>query len=382
VAPDTASLSTASPVYYKKIQVGEVISVTLDKKINSVETEILIYKEYQELINDSTVFWNSSGVTIQVGFNKMQMQMDSLTSLLKGGISFESRNNSPPLDKNKELRLFKTKGEAILSRGSRYTFTFENMEGLNVGAPIRYKEVDIGEIATVELDKDLRSLIAVGYVYEKAEALFNEGTYVWMVTPSIKFSGIENISTAILGPYLTIAPGKGKAKNQFKIHPSPPLQKKYAKGLAITLQAERPDSLSKGSPVYYRQVQVGEVLDLELAQDSRTVNLIVGIEEAYTPLVRSTSEFWNASGIRITGGLMTEMKIATESLQALLSGGIAMAVPEKDIGMPVTSGHVFDLLTTPTEGWQKWRPEIQLSSKNPKEEVTLEATTTTKPKKE
>lgn len=82
-----------------------------------------------------------------------------------------------------------------------------------------------------------------------------------------------------------------------------------------------------GVVVSYREVPVGKVTHFELGQTSDRVLVHVLIEPRYAPLVRSGSRFWNASGIGVDAGLFKGLKVRTESLEALLEGGIAFATP-------------------------------------------------------
>jgi len=53
----------------------------------------------------------------------------------------------------------------------------------------------------------------------------------------------------------------------------------------------------------------------------------VHIEQPYANLVNSSSRFWNASGISLSGGL-SGIEVRSESLQSLLAGGIAFETPD------------------------------------------------------
>ena len=55
------------------------------------------------------------------------------------------------------------------------------------------------------------------------------------------------------------------------------------------------------------------------------------------------SRFWNAGGISVSGGL-SGLKIRTESLETILTGGLAFYTPEDGRNAPaVQNGHVFRL---------------------------------------
>ncbi len=107
-------------------------------------------------------------------------------------------------------------------------------------------------------------------------------------------------------------------------------------GLHLTLKADRLGSLEQGSPVFYRQIQVGQVKSFQLGDDQRTIEIKVHIEPAYADLVRKHTRFWNASGISISGGL-SGFKVHSESLLTLVAGGIAFSTPENRTGAAVSS---------------------------------------------
>jgi hypothetical protein len=104
-----------------------------------------------------------------------------------------------------------------------------------------------------------------------------------------------------------------------------------------------------------------------LATDSRRVRVHLNIQSPYASLVRSNSVFWNASGISANLGLKG-FHVHTESLQALLAGGVGFATPDRP-GSPVKAGSVFELQPEPNEKWLAWRPLLWRGppEKRPKE---------------
>lgn len=359
---NSANLKAGSPVQTKSFTVGEVLSVGLTPENSGVAVEILLYERFRTLVNSTTVFWNASGLALDANLSGVRLQIDSVTSLLSGGISFETQAGGQPIDPKQPLNLYATKSEALLSRGKRLVFRFDSVESVNPGAAIRYRGMDVGEVVTVNLTDDLQSMEAVGAAYPDAEELFKDRTHVWVVRPRFGLEGVKHPEAVIGGAYLAVVPEGTRPQTEFVVHPGPPPVKTYPKGITVVLRSERPDSLQTGSPVYFRQIRIGEILHMELAPDSRSVDIFVGIGKAYAPLVRESSRFWNASGIRLSGGLMSKMQVAIESLQSLVAGGVAMAVPEEDPGEPVQSGHVFELLREPPKGWEQWRLEIRLDA--------------------
>jgi hypothetical protein len=53
------------------------------------------------------------------------------------------------------------------------------------------------------------------------------------------------------------------------------------------------------------------------------------------------------------------MTVSTESMEAILTGGVALATPDNgDLGTPAAPGDHFFLVTKPEEGWLKWQPQL------------------------
>jgi paraquat-inducible protein B len=114
--------------------------------------------------------------------------------------------------------------------------------------------------------------------------------------------------------------------------------------------------VSPGNPVYYRQVPVGAVVSHELAKDGSKVRIRLNIEWRYASRVRSNSVFWNASGISAHLGLHG-LQVHTESLKALLAGGVSFATPPK-AGHTVSDGSVFALHHQAEKEWREWETDF------------------------
>ena len=170
---------------------------------------------------------------------------------------------------------------------------------------------------------------------------------------------LSGLQTIVSGDYITVQPGNGARTNLFIGANKEPIEP--AKGLEILLLAPKLGSLQPQSPVFYRDIQVGEVLDCRLNDDAREVVIHARIREEYAPLVRVNSTFWNAGGVNIHIGLFSGANISAESAQTLISGGIEFATPP-DFQDAATNGVVFILNEKSEDEWGKWSPAIHLHS--------------------
>ena len=162
--------------------------------------------------------------------------------------------------------------------------------------------------------------------------------------------------------YIDIIPGTGALRTDFVLLPEHPGAESYA-GLNIVLETPRLGSLNKNSPVYYRQVQVGRVTGFELSPTAQQVWVRVNIHPAYTDLIYAGTKFWLASGIRASWGLFSGFDFSSESMEAILAGGIAFATPPdgEEMGEPSVNNDHFVVYEKSEKTWLDWSPEIILN---------------------
>ncbi len=98
VAPHLGSLKKGRHIYYRDLEVGTIGDSQLSEGSRFVEIQAIIKPEYSKLVRTNSVFWNSSGLTVDVGlFKGAEVQSSSLENLLRGGISFATPPAPGPL---------------------------------------------------------------------------------------------------------------------------------------------------------------------------------------------------------------------------------------------------------------------------------------------
>ncbi|SHF87894.1 Paraquat-inducible protein B [Microbulbifer donghaiensis] len=367
-ARNPGSLQRGASVYYRRIEVGKVQGMELRKGGDGVEVYVVIEPRYANLVNDESRFWNISGLRATASLNGIEVEADSLLSMVRGGIAFGSppraRENAAAAKNGDRFPLYSSR-EAALEEGVAIQIRLPDAEGLKEGAPLRYRGIQVGEITRMRLEPDLGSVRATAKLFHRGEHFARDGTRIWVVSPQIGISKVANLDTLITGRYLALEPGGGALQTEFTALPEPPredlAETMSRPGLAVILDASRRGSLVAGSPVYYRQVQVGEVTGFALGELADRVYIYVHIEPCYRALVREHTVFWNASGVEVNFGLKTGLQINTESTQALLAGGVAFATPEPpQMGLEVESGSHYPLYPESQPEWFTWSPKIEI----------------------
>lgn len=351
---NSSSHKQGAPVLFKKIQVGEVVSTSL-RKDATIQVNILIYEQHAHLVTTSTLFSDMSGIQLKGKLSDIDIKIGTLKSIFAGGIMFETPAGGKAVPPNPTFPLYNDSQEAHQVDNLKITLHMPADLGVNPGAEIKYGNIAIGTINGITLAEDMESLVAVAAITKNAAKLIRKGTYLWVVTPEISIAGINNIDSIITGPYIKLVPGNGEPHKEFTVYENPPVRIQETTGLNLVLESESLGSLKKNHPVYYRQVKVGHVTGSELSADRKKVYIYINIHKQFTDLISEHTKFWNVSGLRIKGGLMTKMKISSESFESLVAGGIALATPVTEtMGKQVKKGHHFVLHQEMDEKWLEW----------------------------
>ncbi|MGH8489666.1 MAG: intermembrane transport protein PqiB [Gammaproteobacteria bacterium] len=217
---------------------------------------------------------------------------------------------------------------AILERGPTIRITFNTAEGLEAGkTTIKYKNVNIGTVTLIELSEDRSQVIATAELTPQAEGFLVQDTRFWVVRPRIAGSQISGLGTLLSGSYIGVDIGKSsKRKRKFTGLETPPIVTTDLPGVEFVLNGEDLGSLDIGSPVYFRRIQVGQVVAFALDKDGNGVTLRIFVQSPYDRYVTVNTRFWQASGIDLTLDA-AGIKVQTESLASILLGGIAFQTP-------------------------------------------------------
>jgi len=224
---------------------------------------------------------------------------------------------------------------SLADRGPMITITFKVAEGLQPGqTKIQHRDVDVGTVASVELTPDMSRVIVHARMTRRAIPYLNEKTRFYIVAPHVGFGGISGLSTIVSGTYIEMYPGKdGDPKRDFVALDEPPILPPDTPGRTFTLQAPDLGSLSRGSPISYNGVSVGEVEGYTLAADGASVTITAFIRAPWNDLVHPETRFWNAGGVDLSFGAQG-FRVRADSWQQLLSGGVAFQTPENVLGKP------------------------------------------------
>ena len=218
----------------------------------------------------------------------------------------------------------------ISQRGPTITISFHSADGLTAGqSQVRLREVTIGTVQTIHLAPDRDRVLVSVQMTREAAPLLTEGARFWVVRPRLFAGTISGLSTVLSGSYIQLAPpppDRPEARSFVGLE-DPPLLTTDEAGTQYQIRTDRIGSISVGSPVFFRDFDVGQVLGWDISNMAESVTLHVFIRAPYDSYVRRGSRFWNASGVSVKLGA-EGVQLQFESLRAILLGGIAFETPE------------------------------------------------------
>ncbi|MBS0420413.1 MAG: MCE family protein [Proteobacteria bacterium] len=234
----------------------------------------------------------------------------------------------------------------LADRGPEITISFRNVDGLEAGqTKIQHRNVDLGTVESLELTPDMSHVIVHARMTRQAKGHLTPNTRFAIIAPHVGVGGISGLSTLVSGSYIEMYPGKpsDESKRDFVGLDEPPALAPDTKGRSFTLLANDLGSLTRGSPISFNGITVGEVEDYQLRSNNKGVQVTAFIRSPHEDLIHPETRFWNAGGVDLTLGSQG-LRIRANSWEQLLSGGIAFATPTEALNKPPSpEGAVFGL---------------------------------------
>ena len=81
-------ITTGAPVAWRGVDVGQILSIHLSPDARFVDIHARIQPEFSRLLQKTSQFWVTSGLGVDVGLSGLHLNADSLSSIIRGGVSF------------------------------------------------------------------------------------------------------------------------------------------------------------------------------------------------------------------------------------------------------------------------------------------------------
>ena len=151
-----------APILFRRIPVGRIETQALTEDGTAVEMQAFVNAPHHERLSRATRFWNASGLELELGADGVRARVESLASLLEGGIAFDTLplpSAAHPAQEGDAFTLYageQAARESLFDDATgaeiRLAAAFEeSVRGLTVGAPVEYRGVRIGEVTAVSV---------------------------------------------------------------------------------------------------------------------------------------------------------------------------------------------------------------------------------------
>lgn len=240
--------------------------------------------------------------------------------------------------------------QTFWQRGPVITISFKSALGIeSAKTKLRFKDVEIGQVRAVRIAKDRSRVLVTIDLAEEAREFAATDSRFWVVRPRLAGSAISGLETVLSGSYISVDGGRsGEYRDEFTGLEEPPVVASDVPGHRYSLRATDIGSLDVGSPVYFRRIQAGHVESFALEPDGSHIQLGVFVKSPYDRFVTSDTRFWHASGIDLKVDA-NGLKIETQSLATILTGGIAFEPVGGTGGVASDNGTEFNLAATYAE---------------------------------
>jgi paraquat-inducible protein B len=161
---ELGSLSVGAPIYYRQFSVGRILDYRLELD-GTISGEMFIEAPYDQLIKETTRFWNASGVEASLSAEGFHVDTQSLTTILIGGIAFdtpESLAERAEVQENHEFFIYANRLESLQREykiQKYFVMIFnESVRGLTAGSPVEFFGLKIGEVVDISFEVDYENM--------------------------------------------------------------------------------------------------------------------------------------------------------------------------------------------------------------------------------
>ena len=361
VSEDLGSISIGASIYYKKMPVGKIYDYHFTEDGKKVEIDVVIDKPYAKFVKKDSRFWNISGISANLGVSGLNVNMDSLNSVVQGAVAFDSPNESAKADMNEKYTLYSNLQAA--KRGINIDVNIPNTAGLEEGKTrVYYQNTEIGVLSKLSAVENNDEILSGKLLIEPNLAdLFKTGSNIVLREKKPGLADLTNIQKLLRGQYFEVLPGEGDSKLAFDVIKESELLLKQPNTLVLTLTAPETYGISEGQPLMYNNIQIGEIVAQYIETDG--VKFKAAIAGEYRHLIHGDTLFVAASNFDVTIGI-DGLRFEAATPEKWLQGGIRV-IAGKTQSHPKDTYALYSDLTNAEAG---------ITDSQPKPTITLNTT--------
>jgi len=319
-------LNRGTPVYHRGVKVGLVREKLIDEK-GMPELRVLIDQPYSGTLRTTSRFWRLPATSMKFGHQGLKLDVEGVDALVQGALAFDHFDRDGKDISNDALLELSSSEFAARSSGRLLTVTFDNARGITAGeTKVCYLGQPIGLVESVQPSPSSGLILAAVRLLPEFESLADTAASFTLVRPHVSLQGVTGLDTLLTGVYIEFAPGTGGKHSDLFAGRSVTNEEwdrlqAERQGLSFTLSAENLPPMGKGTPILYRGVVVGSILDKKL--DAREKPILHGvIRPEFRNALDADARFWRVPATSIKAG-PGFLKFDVNGLQGLMQGAVA-----------------------------------------------------------
>ncbi len=321
ILPDNNNIrSSGAPIMYRGIEIGQITDLSLSEGRHSIIASAAIQPSFVDMLNTGSRFLlEEAKVSITEVNNLSNLVTGNYLTLIPG--------------EGKKARQFTAlRNDELAKEKDNFIsvhLVSDDSYGLSVGTEVLYRGFSVGSISEIKLlNEQVRITALIDSRYKNLIKSRNRFFVNGSATAELTDFGIDvSIPPAkflLSGSISFISEGANKSNSKYRLFANKSLAElamyNQTGSQKLSLFAKQLPPVTKGSPLLYRNLQVGKVSGYTLTAKGVTIH--AQLENRYKNLIKHNTVFWNHSGIEVNASL-TGVNIKAAPLKALLQGGIA-----------------------------------------------------------
>lgn len=149
-------LNEGAPVLFRGVGVGRIENVRLDTASDRVLADAFIEAPHDARLTSATAFWDTSGFSLSLGAQGLSFNVNSLASVLQGGIAFDTLvSGGRPVEPG---QVFTVQPDEATARNQLFTsdddtqplrlsmIIEDSLRGLSRGADVQFQGLRVGQV--------------------------------------------------------------------------------------------------------------------------------------------------------------------------------------------------------------------------------------------
>ncbi|MCP4626173.1 MAG: MCE family protein [bacterium] len=309
-------------IKYKNVELGQVTEIRLTPDLSDVLVTAELVKETEDFLSANTRFWI---VRARVAAG----QVSGLGTLFSGAyIGLDPGKPGPPATQYVGLETPPVVTTDL--PGRHFRLYAERLGSLDIGAPVYYRQIKVGQVVSYNLEEDGQAVTVRVFINDPIDKLVYKNTRFWNASGldfAVDANGIrvntESIMTIMIGGIAFDTPanlepgGPVEDGETFKLHESRVriFDKTYTQKSRWLLHFQGSvRGLTVGSPVEFRGIPIGQVLDINMEYDTEKgeflITVLMEIEPERIKVVgeESDADYKKQHDLLVARGLRAQLK--------------------------------------------------------------------------